>query len=131
METESATVAISLVSEASKAFHSRDWTVLSISLLTLLVFVARRFKLVQLLPSKWVPWATGAIAMATSVTIGLQSGEGWPNILLTGVLVGLGAVGAWEYGKPAVTAAGNAVKRVTEHGTRDLPPPPPPTDPAS
>lgn len=131
METESATVAIALGQGVVEAFRSRDWGLLASSVLMLVVVLARQFRLIQRLPAEWVPWATGGLAIATAVALGIEQGQHWTTILSTGLVIGLTAIGMWEtVGKSTVAAA----HKVREHVTGDLPPPPappaPPTPPA-
>lgn len=126
METESATVAITLGQGVVEAFRSRDWGLLASSILMLVVVLARQFRLVQQLPTEWVPWATGGLAIATSVALGIEQGQHWSTILSTGLVIGLTAIGMWEtVGKSTAKAA----HKVREHVTGDLPPPPPPPPP--
>lgn len=86
----------SVVAMLSKAFKSKKWMLVAALLLTVCVSVVRMFKLGRLLPSHLVPWATMATAMSTSVALGLQTGEPWTQIVLTGISVGVASIGGFE-----------------------------------
>jgi len=53
-------------------------------------------------------WVAMGLSTATSVALGLQAGEPWMNIVVTGITVGLMAVGTWE---TAGKTARNSIRR--------------------
>jgi hypothetical protein len=79
-----------------KAFGDKNWALGAALILTLLVTICRFFSVVRKIPKQWVPWIAAALAMATSVAVGLQAGLGAWAITTTGITVGLTAVGGWE-----------------------------------
>lgn len=81
---------------AAQAFKSQAWVVFSGLLLTLAVIGLRFFDVVKKLPDKLVPWATLGLSMLTSLAVGLQTGQRWDAILVSGLTVGLVAIGGWE-----------------------------------
>jgi len=100
MGTGSSTVAVDqltqVVDTASRAYSSKDWALGAAAALMLAVLLVRQFKLTDKVPSAVVPWATAGLAMATSVSLGIQNGQSWVSIITTGLTVGLSAVGLWE-----------------------------------
>lgn len=94
-----------LISSGLKAFESKNWVTLAGVVLMLLMVVIRRVNLLQKIPADYIPLATGVMAMIASVALGLMEGQPWPNIVGTGLSVGLTAIGAWEaLGKPVAKA---------------------------
>jgi hypothetical protein len=83
-----------------KAYSSRRWMLLAALVLTVLVAGVRMFSLGQKLPAELVPWVTLGLAMLTSIALGLQAGKRWDTMLITGVSVGIAAIGGFEtFGK--------------------------------
>lgn len=80
----------------AKAFNSGSWTLASGLLLSLVVLAMRMFKVVQKVPKKWMPWAVAGTSLLASVAVGLQTNQGWWQILSTGTAVALVAVGGSE-----------------------------------
>lgn len=80
----------------AKAFNSGSWTLASGLLLSLVVLAMRMFKVVQKVPKKWMPWAVAGTSLLASVAVGLQTNQGWWQILSTGFAVALVAVGGSE-----------------------------------
>lgn len=85
-----------LIEMMFNAFKSGEWALGAAFVLTLLIAAFRFLDLGKKVPKAWVPWVTGAVAMATSSALGLYAGLGWWAILTTGLTVGLVAVGGWE-----------------------------------
>ena len=78
------------------AFKSQGWMILTGLVLAALVIVLRTFDLMQKVPAEWVPWATIGLATVTSVAVGLQTGRDLSTILVTGIGVGIAAIGGYE-----------------------------------
>jgi len=87
---------IVLIGMMVKAFQSGAWAVGAGLLLTVVVALGRAFRVLQWIPKKAVPWATAAIAVLTSVGLGLTNDQDWMTIVSTGISVGLVAIGGWE-----------------------------------
>jgi len=83
-----------ILSTLSNAFRDGDWRMVSGLALTLVMVFARQ--LAPKLPAEYVPWATIGMSMLTSIGLGLQRGESWSTMLVTGFSVGVVAVGGWE-----------------------------------
>lgn len=80
----------------AKAFSDGNWRLASGLLLTVAVAGFKFLGINKLIPKKHNKWVAGALALATSVAVGLMSGMGWFAIVSTGVTVGVVAVGGWE-----------------------------------
>ena len=92
METTTATAAdaLSLVGDAVSAFGDVGLT------LMILVVAVKRFGLLKSVPKEYMPWAVSGLATVGAVASGLQAGRGWWDILVSGLTVGLIAIGGWE-----------------------------------
>tara|TARA_R110002110_G_scaffold16569_25_gene71697 strand:- start:2065 stop:2403 length:339 start_codon:yes stop_codon:yes gene_type:complete len=98
METTTATAAdaLSLVGDAVSAFGDGNWA-LGVGLtLMILVVAVKRFGLLKSVPKEYMPWAVSGLATVGAVASGLQAGRGWWDILVSGLTVGLIAIGGWE-----------------------------------
>jgi hypothetical protein len=82
-----------------KAFESHSWALIAAAILMVLVIIGRLVLKAEV-NKKYVPWIALFIAAASSVAAGIQAGKAWMSIVVTGVLVGVAAVGGWEtFGK--------------------------------
>lgn len=105
------------------AFKSRRWMLVAGLVLTIAVVLVRMFNLVKQVPADLVPWATLGIATLASVAVGLQAGRDWDNIVVTGLSVGVAAIGGWETFGKLIRAL---VKRLRgDPGAPSAPNPPP------
>ena len=77
-------------------YQRSGWGALVAALLTLLVFVARKFKLLSKLPKEALPWVAAAVAMTGDASVALAAGSSVPDALLQGLMLGAAAVGFWE-----------------------------------
>lgn len=105
-----------LIELMAKAFSSGSWTLASGLLLSLVVVVLRMFKVSNKVPKEWTPWVVAGMSLLTSVSVGLQTGEEWLQIISTGFAVALVAVGGWE------TIAKLGTKLLTKWGVLKEPP---------
>ena len=72
------------------------WMVAIGLLLMILVYAARRFKLLALAPKKAIPWITLGLGLTTSVAMALITEHGWMASLFTGIGGSVGSIGLWE-----------------------------------
>jgi len=84
------------VSALVNALQSKNWPLAVGLFLTLLVFVANKLGLKNLVGSKAVPWVAMAISVFGTVGTGLIIGLGWVESLTQGILTGVAAIGGWE-----------------------------------
>lgn len=89
------------------AFQSRNWSLLAGLLLAAVVWAINMFVVGKVDPAH-MRWVAMGLSTATSVALGLQAGEPWMNIVVTGITVGLMAVGTWE---TAGKTARNTIRR--------------------
>lgn len=89
-----------------KAFKHKEWTLVFAGLLTVVVALIRLIEAIDdKLPPGVIPWLTMATAMCTSMAIGLQQHMPLGPVIVTGLTVGVAAVGGWEtFGKMARAA---------------------------
>jgi hypothetical protein len=81
------------------AFESHNWALIAAAILSALVIIGRLVLKAEI-NKKYIPWIAMFIAVASSVAAGLKTGKAWMSIAVTGVLVGVAAVGGWEtFGK--------------------------------
>jgi|APSaa5957512622_1039677.scaffolds.fasta_scaffold23974_3 hypothetical protein len=78
------------------AIKSKNWPLVVGLSLMLLVFVANKLGLKNLVGPKAVPWVALGIAVAGTIGTGLMAGLGWVECILQGVLTGAAAIGGWE-----------------------------------
>ena len=78
------------------AVQSQNWPLSLGILLTVLVTVANRFGLKNIVGPKAVPWVTVGLAVATSVGAALTQGIAVVPALVQGILAGVVAIGGWE-----------------------------------
>jgi len=79
-----------------KAVKSRNWPLAVGLALTLLVFIANKLGLKNLVGKKALPWIVMALATLGTVGAGLVGGVSILDALLQGVLAGVTAIGGWE-----------------------------------
>ena len=84
-----------LIGMLAKAYESQAWALLAGLLLTLAVWVANTFVLAKVKPAH-MRWVALGLSVVTSVGLGLQGGQDWMTILVTGLTVGLTSIGMWE-----------------------------------
>ena len=89
---EDPAAAVSVIVQAFKQGH---WSLAIGTLVLLLVWVVRRF-LWQLIPKHVLPWLALALAMATTVVVGLIAGVVWWQALIDGLLTSGVAVLFWS-----------------------------------
>lgn len=118
LPTAGGDVVLTLLGMLEKAFVARDWILLSAVLLMGVVALLRYLEATKALPDAWVPWATIAIAVLTSVGLGLQARQPWLSIVTTGLVVGATAVGSWE-------TIGKLIRALLAKIRGDAPPAPP------
>lgn len=80
----------------ASAYREHQWALLAGLLLTFVVIGLRMFSVVQKLPDALVPWATIGMGLLGAAAVGLQTGESWDAIVMTGLAVGVAAIGGWE-----------------------------------
>lgn len=80
----------------ANAFSSGNYMVGSGLLLTVAIAVFKMLGMNKLFHKKHNKWVAGALAMATSVAVGLMAQASWWVIFSTGVGVGVTAIGGWE-----------------------------------
>tara|TARA_Y100000310_G_scaffold244704_1_gene249575 strand:+ start:1097 stop:1516 length:420 start_codon:yes stop_codon:yes gene_type:complete len=80
----------------AEAVQSGNWTVAAAMALTLTVFVVRRF-LWKEIPKKWIPYSSLGLAVAAEVAVALYAGADPLAAVLSGLVLGLAAVGGWEF----------------------------------
>lgn len=85
-----------LIPLMAQAFKSHAYTLGAAIALAVLVAVLRFVNLLNWLPDKYDRWVAMAIAMLTSVSLGLQTEQDWITIVVTAISVGAAAVGGWE-----------------------------------
>jgi len=101
METATVTAtasadAIGLISDAVVAYGDGNWALgVGLSLMVLVVIV-RRLGLLKKVPKDYMPWAVSGVATVGAVASGLIASRGWWDILVSGLTVGLIAIGGWE-----------------------------------
>jgi len=88
--------AILLIEQLVKAAQAGQWQLFVGLLLTLIVWILRKFNILNFLPSKAVPWVAAAIGMLGYLGVSLASGLALLPAILQGLLVGAAAVGLWE-----------------------------------
>jgi len=81
------------------------WGVVAAALLTLLVFLARKLKLLAKVPKKALPWVAAGVAMLGDVVAAFATGAALPDALLQGLMLGAAAVGFWEMAMKHVLTA--------------------------
>lgn len=79
-----------------QAYHSHNWALVAAALLTITVAILRLFNIGSKIPGPYVPWLTLGMSMAMSAVVGLQAGLPMDQILGTGLLIGVAAIGGWE-----------------------------------
>jgi len=79
-----------------EAVQSGNWTVAVALGLTLLIFVVRKY-LWKSIPKKAIPYVTLGLATAAEVAVALYAGAEPLTAVLSGVMLGLAAVGGWEF----------------------------------
>lgn len=99
--TTSATTAamaevLQLLEPIAKAGNDNDWALTVAGILTLLVFVVRKTRLMKNVPPEWVPYVTLGTAMALSMSASLAAGASLLSAVTTGLVIGLSAIGGWE-----------------------------------
>ena len=83
-----------------KAYQDKDWALLAGAILSVVIWALKKFGVLDKikLGSKWgIRISTLALAVLTSIAIGLIGHQGWQEILKTGVQVAFMAVGGWEF----------------------------------
>ncbi len=88
--------AILLIEQLVKAAQAGQWQLFVGLLLTLIVWILRKFNIIKFVPSKAVPWVAAAIGMVGYLGVSLASGLALLPAILQGILVGAAAVGLWE-----------------------------------
>jgi hypothetical protein len=105
MNTETATTAVvdpaansldGIMQLLSGAYGANDWVLLSGLLLACVVIGLRRLPWFKDLPKRYKKWQALTIAILSSIAVGLQTGQEWLSIIVTGLAVGLAAIGGWE-----------------------------------
>lgn len=99
--TTSATTAamaevLQLLEPIAKAGNDNDWALTVAGILTLLVFIVRKTRLMKNVPPEWVPYVTLGTAMALSMSASLAAGASLLSAVTTGLVIGLSAIGGWE-----------------------------------
>ena len=94
---------IVLFQDIVMAFKDKDYRLASGLMMSLLVwgfvFIVRKFKpdlFASELGKKAVPWVSVALSVIIGVAASLVAGLAWWQIILSGVSVGLIAIGGWE-----------------------------------
>jgi len=87
---------ILLVEQLINAAKGGNWQLFVGLLLTLIVWVLRKFNVISFLPDKAVPWVSAAIGMVGYMGVALASGLDLTTALIQGFLTGAAAVGLWE-----------------------------------
>lgn len=78
------------------AIKSKNWPLAVGLILMLVVFVANKLGLKNLVGPKAVPWIAMGLAVFGTVGTGLITGLGWADAIVQGVLAGVVAIGGWE-----------------------------------
>lgn len=87
---------ILLVEQLINAAKGGNWQLFVGLLLTLIVWILRKFNVIAFLPDKAVPWVSAAIGMVGFMGVALASGLDLTTALIQGFLTGAAAVGLWE-----------------------------------
>jgi hypothetical protein len=77
------------------ATHGR-WAMAVGLLLMILVYAARRFNLLAMVPKKAIPWITMGLGLTTAIAIALMTENGWSQALFSGLGGAVGSIGLWE-----------------------------------
>lgn len=97
VELESEEDALGAMKNLYAALTNRNWTLATGLVLALLVWVARRFKLLDKIPAAAVPWTAAGLSMAGYLVASFHTtGVGLRAALVEGVVAGATAVGLWE-----------------------------------
>lgn len=80
----------------AKAYSDHAWTLLVGIILMVVTWVAKKFNVVDRLPKAAIPYGVMAIAMLSSIALGLEQGQSVVSVIITGLTVGLAAIGSWE-----------------------------------
>lgn len=80
----------------ARAFKSGNWALAAGTLLTVVVALLRIVGALKVIPDKYDQYVAIGAALATSIGVGLTTGQPWDGILMTAANVGLVAVGGWE-----------------------------------
>lgn len=89
-----------LVTHGTTAFQSGQLAVAVGAFLMAIVAVLRRYHLLDLVPTKYLPLATTIIGSVTLSAPLLAAGVSPMTAILTGLTAGLSAPGLWEVVKP-------------------------------
>lgn len=87
---------ILLVKEIIEAAKSGHWSVLVGLVLTLLVWILRKFNVISFVPKKAIPWITAALGIVGYIGVSLSTGMAVEDAIMHGFLTGVSAVGLWE-----------------------------------
>lgn len=78
------------------AISSRNWPLLAGLALTLLVWIARKVKLDELVGSTALPWITLALAFVGNMAASLLAGVPWATGLVQAILAAAVAMAGWD-----------------------------------
>ena len=87
---------ILLIEQLVKAAQAGQWQLFVGLLLTLIVWILRKFNIIKFMPDKAIPWFAAGIGMLGYLGVSLASGLALLPAILQGLLVGAAAVGLWE-----------------------------------
>lgn len=79
-----------------EAVQAGKWSVAAGLLLSLLIWVVRKFGILDKLNKQVIPWAVAGVGILGYIAMALVSGLDWVTALQQGFAVGLQAVGLWE-----------------------------------
>jgi len=79
-----------------EALQSKNWALVLGLLLSLLVAVANKFGLKNMVGAKAIPWVTSAVAVGGALGAALISGSPLTSAVSQGLVAGVAAIGGWE-----------------------------------
>ena len=92
--------ALAVIGPLVGAFQNRDWVLAVGLLLTVVVYALKRTSILDRvkLGGKWgIRFSVLALAVLTSVALGLTSGQGWFDIVRVAGETAVAAIGGWEF----------------------------------